>query len=238
MQDDATVVQQRDRLAQVFDEVELMAREQQVATLARVLRDDVGQEAHGERVEAGEGLVQHEQVGRVHHRRRQLHALRHAPRQRRDLVALALGEVELLEQGARASAALVAVEPVEARDPHEEVEHAHVAVEAALLRHVAPHATVVVGDRAVAPRQGAGVGCEHAEQDAHQRGLPGPVGTEEPDDPPGRDVEVDRVEHGAVAESLRDATRRQLCLHGWPRWSRVDSLARAGTPSGYPGPVS
>ena len=149
---DATVVEQRDRLAEVLDEVELMAREEEVATGARVLGDHVREEAHRDRIEPGERLVEHEEIGTVHHRRRQLHALRHAAGERRDLVARSRSARSSCSRSRRARRAPVdAVEAVEPRDPDQEIEHAHVAVQAAFLRHVAPPPPVGVGHRAVPP---------------------------------------------------------------------------------------
>ena len=122
------------------------------------LEDHLGQELHGGGIEAGEGLVEHEHVRLVDHGRGQLHPLGHAAGQVLDLVLAAVAEAEALEEVGGASLAGRLVEAVEAGDPREQVEHPHVAVEAALLRHVAPRAAVVVGGGPVAPRHGAGVG--------------------------------------------------------------------------------
>ena len=125
----------------------------------------------------------------------------------------AFGEVELLEQRGRAPAAVVPVEPVEARHPDQQVEHPHVAVQPPLLGHVAPGPTIRVGRGAVEPRQRACVGGEDPEEDPHQGGLAGTVGPEQSHDATGGDVEVDPVEHDAIAEALADAPRRQLSIH-------------------------
>ncbi len=213
VQHDPPVVDERDGLAEVLDEVELVAREQEVPPGAHVGEDHLRQELDGGRVEAGEGLVEHEHVGLVDHGRRQLHPLGHAAGQVLDLVLGAVGEAEPLEEVARVGLAGRLVEAVEARDPREQVEHAHVSVQAALLRHVAPRAAVVFGRGTVAPRHGAGVRLQDAEQDAHQRGLAGAVGPEQPDDPARGHVEVDALQHDAVAEPLADAARLQGVGH-------------------------
>src|SRR3546814_15838899 len=67
-------------------DLELVAREQQVPPGVDVLEDHVGEEVDRNGVEPGEGLIEHEQVGLVHHRRRQLDPLCHAARELEDLV--------------------------------------------------------------------------------------------------------------------------------------------------------
>ena len=98
-------IDQRDRLAEILDEVELMAREQHVASIGHVVEHDLRQELHGAGIEPGERLVEHDQVGSVHHRRRELHPLGHPARQVADRVAGAVLETEPGEQVERPLAA-------------------------------------------------------------------------------------------------------------------------------------
>ena len=92
-------IDQRDRLAEILDEVELMAREQHVASIRDVVEHDLRQELHGARIESGERLVEHDQVGPVDHRRRELHPLRHPSRQVADRVASAVLEPRAVRAG-------------------------------------------------------------------------------------------------------------------------------------------
>ena len=96
----------------------------------------------GHRVEARERLVEHEHLGPVHERRRDLGALLVAERERLDGVVRALAEAESLEQlegvavrGGRAPA-------VQAGEVDRLLEHPHLRVEPALLGHVAEAAAV------------------------------------------------------------------------------------------------
>ena len=210
---DPTVVDEGDRLAEVLDEIELVAREEQVPPRADVVEDHRGQELHRRGVEAGEGLVEHEQVRLVDHRRRQLHPLRHAAGEVLDLVPAPVTQPEALEEVRRPAEPGGLVEAMEAGQPDELVQHPHVPVQAALLGHVAPRATVVVVGGTAAPLHDAGVGWEHAEQDPHERRLAGAVRSEQPDHATGRHLEVDVVEHHPLAEPLADAPRAEGVSH-------------------------
>ena len=104
---------------------------------------------------------------------------------------------------------------MEPGDPHEQVGHPHVAVEAALLGHVPPRAcgrSSVAGD--LAPRDRASVGLQHPEQDAHQGGLAGAVRSEQADHPSGGHLEVDAIEHHPIAEPLADGVGPKRSMHG------------------------
>src|SRR3546814_13616658 len=92
-------------------------------------------------------------------------------------------------------------------------DHPKVPVEAALLGHVAPRPSVVVGGGPAAPLHRPGVGLEHAEEHPHQRRLAGAVGAEEAHHPAGRHLSVDPVEHDPIAEALMDSTPPQGVGH-------------------------
>ncbi len=161
-------IDQRDRLAEILDEVELVAREQHVASLGDVVEHDLRQELHGAGVEPGERLVEHDQIGPVHHRRRQLHPLGHPTRQVADRVAGTVLETEPGEQVERPLLCHPLVESVQPCDPHEVVGDTHVAVEPPLLGHVAPRPPVLGGGTSALPLDRAGIRIEHAEDDPHQ----------------------------------------------------------------------
>ncbi len=100
-QHNLAVVDERDRVAEILDEVELVAREQQVATGGNVLAYDIGEELDRDGIETGEWFVQDEERGLVHHRGGELHALRHATREVLHVVPTAVAESELVEQALR-----------------------------------------------------------------------------------------------------------------------------------------
>ena len=57
-----------DVLAQVLDDVELVAGEQHAGAATRDVAEQPGHRVHRDRVQPGERLVEHQQVGRVHQR--------------------------------------------------------------------------------------------------------------------------------------------------------------------------
>jgi hypothetical protein len=110
--DDATAVDDRDVLADVLHELELMAREENGGTAGRLAAEHLGERAHGEGIESRERLVEHEQLGLVQERRRKLGALLVPVRELLDLRAGAVGEVEPLEPLGRRRACRGRGEPV------------------------------------------------------------------------------------------------------------------------------
>ena len=177
-----------DRLAEVLDQVELMAREPEVAP-ARVsaVITSGGSDRYG--IEAGERLVEHQEVGAVHHRGGELHALRHAPDRVEVLSRSSSARSSCPRSCTRASLPLDAIEAVQARDPHRQVETRMRGTGAV------PAACTPIGGgrrphRTVLPRERARLRREDAEEDAHQRGLAGAVRSGGPTTTPGRNLEV------------------------------------------------
>ena len=81
------------------------------------------------------------------------------------------------------------------------VTRVHCRVQAALLRHVAPPLTIQRGDPVAVPLQVATIGLQDTEQDAQQRGLTRPVGSEQTDEDAGFDIDGDAVQGCPVPES-------------------------------------
>ena len=71
----AAVVDDRHGLADVLDKLELMRGEEHRHTARRLLAQHVGQQVADDRIEAGERLVEDEQIRAMHERRRELHPL-------------------------------------------------------------------------------------------------------------------------------------------------------------------
>ena len=66
------------------------------------------------------------------------------------------------------------------------------------------HGVGLAGDVESEHRRVARVGGEQRREDAHGGRLAGAVGAEQAEDRPGRDLEIDAVEGGDVAEALHD----------------------------------
>ncbi len=156
-----------------------MAREDDRHPPGGLLAEHAGQDVDPDGVEAAERLVEHERLGAVDERGRELHALLVAERERLGAVPLAVADAEDLGRALRLGPGVRGLEPVQAREIDELVEHPHLRVQAALLRHVAEAATHLGVHGSAAPADLAGVGLQHAEGDPHRRGLAGAVRTDE-----------------------------------------------------------
>ena len=93
--DDLSAVDDDRSLAEVLDEVELVRREQHRRPAPGLGDEHLGQRVDGDRVEPGERLVEHQDVGLVDQRADQLHPLLVAEREVLELVAGAIGEAQL-----------------------------------------------------------------------------------------------------------------------------------------------
>ena len=109
--DDAAVVDDRDLLADVLDELELVAGEEDGGAARRLAAEHLGERVHRDRVEAGERLVEDEQLGLVQQRGRELCALLVAVRELLHLRAGAILEAEPLEPASRPRARRRVVSP-------------------------------------------------------------------------------------------------------------------------------
>ncbi len=176
---DAAVGDDHEVVAEALDDVELVRREQHGGSGCRGIRQHALHRLDRHRVEARERLVEHEHLGAVHERRGDLRALLVAEREALDGVVRALAEAEPLQQLERVAARGGRGPAVQPGEVHGLLEHAHLRVEAALLGHVAEATSVDVGDGPAVERHRAAVGREHAEDDAHGRGLAGAVAADE-----------------------------------------------------------
>ena len=172
------------------------------------------QHVDADRVEAGERLVEHEQLGAVHERRAELHALLVAERQRLDAIAGTVGDPEPLEPARGGLGRRGPRQPVQRGEVGELVVHAHLRVEAALLRHVAEAGARLEIDGLPAPADLAAVGLEHPEDDPHRRGLAGPVRPHEAEELSGLDAEGQVVEGDDVAVPARQVDHFEHPLQG------------------------
>src|SRR2546430_6762 len=78
----------------------------------------------------------------------------------------------------------------------------------------APHGVRLAGDVEAEHRRVAGVGPQERGEDTDGGGLAGAVRAQEPEDGAGRNLEVDSVEGGEVAEALHDPVDDDCVLVG------------------------
>ncbi len=145
-----------------------------------------GHDVHGERVEARERLVEDQHLGVVHECGGDLRALLVSEREGLDVVGEALAEPELLEQRGRAGLGIRSREPVEPREVDDLLEDLHLRVEPAFLGHVPESPAIGCRHLGAVERHRSGILRQHAEDDAHRRGLAGAVSADESGEAPWR----------------------------------------------------
>ena len=208
-------------------------RRQEDGLAAAVRVDDRrAQDLLVDRVEARERLVEHEELRIVQHRRDELHLLLHALRERLHAAVAPAAERHALEPVGGAAACLGRGDALEPREEDDAIEHAHLLVEAPLLRQVADafeHAAIearVLVEQEHPPR----VAPEDAERDAQRGRLAGAVRTEQPIDGAGRHRERERLD--------RDVSRIALGRPSICTASPVIAVPSSIRPSRWRAPAS
>ena len=165
----------------------------------------LGEHVDADGVEAGERLVEHQQLGVVDQRGRELHALLVAERELLDAVAGALGEAEPLDPAVGRRGASSVATPCSRAKYVELVADAHLRVQAALLGHVAEARAGREVDRArrssgPSPRSGSSTPSTMRIVVV----LPAPLGPTKPNIWPGSTVKRQPVERHDVAVAARE----------------------------------
>ncbi len=190
-----------DLFAQVFDDVELVGREQDAGPRGGSFGDDRSHRLGGHGIEAGERFVEHEEIWLVHQRHGELRSLLIASRQLLDQGVRTVGQTQALEPVVGPVLRLGAAQSRQPSEVDDLLADLHSGVEAPFLGHVADPAPRPVVDRSTLPRDGSPIGPDHPEDRPHRGGLPRPIGSEETDQRSGRNREVQAVDgdHRSVA---------------------------------------
>ena len=190
-------------VAEIFDEREQVGAEQDRAAGRGVFADDGLDGADAHRIEARQGLIEHEQARLVEERCADRGLLAHAAGEvRRDGVALG-GELESLEEligaGFPAGEFVRRGDEAEVFEDGEVVEQFRIVgdVGEALLGFDRPGADVESADAG-----GAGRGSEDAGDAAHRGGLAGAVGADQGDDAAWVDRSGGVVQRGELLVAL------------------------------------
>jgi hypothetical protein len=200
---DSAVVDEHDGLADVLDQVELVAGEDHGPPAGRLGRDDGRELLDGQGVEPAERLVEDQQIGVVDQGGGQLHPLLHAPREPLELLIDPVTELQLAQQPVHPFAGVVLGQVPQPAEVDELVPDPHLEVEAPLLGHVAPAGAVGPTGRLAPPPDLAVVDRHDPEHDPHHGGLARSVGSQQADDPARGNGEPDPVEYRASAELHR-----------------------------------
>ncbi len=204
-EDGATVVDDGDVVAEVLDEIELVAGEEDGGTSGGLLADDLAEGFDADRVEAGEGFVEDEQIGLVGEGDDELDSLLVAVGELLEAGCGAVGESEAVEPVIGGLSGLGGGATVEAGEVDDLFSDAHAGVEAALFGHVAEATASGVGDGLVAPADVAGIEVDEAEDATHGGGLAGAVGPEEAEHAAWLRAEAAALEGDNIAEAFVEA---------------------------------
>ena len=208
LRDHPAVIDHRDPVGELVGLLEVLGREHDRRPLAHELAHDRPDLVAAARIEPGGGLVEKQDPRTREQARREVEPAAHPSGVRACRAVGGVGELEALQQLVRPPSRLVARE-VEQAAEHLQVlpsgedlvdgrelpgEPEQLANGRGLVHHVAP-------EYLRAPR----VRREQRREHAHERGLPGPVRPEQPEDRPLRDVEVDSRQRNRRAEALDHA---------------------------------
>jgi len=155
------------------------------------------------RVQSGGRLVEEDDARVPDERHGKVQPAPHATRVGRDHLPGHLEQVEPVEKFTGAAAACTPIEVVKIRHQHEVLLAGEQVVHRRELASDADgcaHRVRVAGRIEAGDANLTGVRVEECREDLHSGGLPGPVGTEQREDCPFRDVEIDAVEHDLVSE--------------------------------------
>ena len=172
-------------LAQVLDDVELVAGEQHGRAAASDPAEQRGHRIHRDRVETRKRFVEHQQVRSVHEGGGKLHPLLVAVRQVIQARRLPVAETESAQPPVGLPRRRRGGQPGQSAEEHQLVSDPHLRIQAALFRHVPEPAPIRGTDRPPTPPHEAGVGNDKPENRAHRRRLPGPVWTDKAGQPAG-----------------------------------------------------
>ena len=181
--DDPSRVEDDDVLADVLDQIELVAREQHGRAVGGDLGEQVGHGGDGERVETRERFVEDEQLGLVDQRGDQLHPLLVAVRQGVEPVPRPGRQAQPVEPHVDAALHRDSASTTEPTQVDELVADTHARIEATLLRHVPEPGALLRTDLGALPADRAAVQGDEAEHRPHGRCLPGAVRPKEAGEP-------------------------------------------------------
>ena len=206
---DAAAVDDRDAVAQTVGLVHVMRGEKQrAALLSAQMRDHLPHRNTRDRVEAGGGLVQKQELRVVHQAARDLQPSPHAARQSGGERVGAVGEADGFEQLRGALAPARTGDAVQAGVNAQILGAGEFGVAGHVLRNDADggaHRIGVVNDIVPGHNGRAAGGRHQRRQHADERALARAVGSQKAEDLAARHVETDVVDRQQRAEALADA---------------------------------
>ena len=216
---DPTLVHDDETVAELLGLVHVVGRDDEGDALPLESEEAVPQDVPGLRVQTGRGLVEEQQLGVVDEAAGDDQPALHAAGEVLDLVGPALAQLGEVEQLSGPLPHLCAAQSEEPPVDPQVLLDGELLVEQVLLRAVAdacPDLLPVDGRVETEDAQLAARHRRDARDHPHRRGLPRPVGSEEPERFTLAHLDVDGVDSGEVAELLRQVTRgeEQVIGHG------------------------
>jgi hypothetical protein len=203
-EDEVSIVDERDGVAELFDLVHAMGREKDGAALAAEVDEGVLQNDGVDGIESAEGLVHDDEFGLMQQGRDELDLLLHSLGELFSLFADGVGDPEALAPVVGALAGGGRAETVELPQEDELVHHLHLLIETALLGQVADAMEVLAGEGLAEETDGAGIGHRNADHHTDGGGFAGAIGAEETEHGAGFDVEADVVDGDFCVVDLTD----------------------------------
>src|ERR1019366_7948621 len=204
---------ERDDAAHPLGLLEDVRREDDRLALPLELRQEVLDEDDVDRVKAGERLVEDEHLRIVHDRAEELHLLLHALAQLLGLLLEPRTKVHRVDPRREALHRGLTVHALDRREKQELVDDLHLPVEAALLGQVADAFLQPVVHLLAEHADLARVRLRDVHDHADRGRLPGAVRPEETERGAVRDLEVEVVDGGELAEALHDTPERDRGRH-------------------------
>src|SRR5215203_387240 len=204
VQHGSAIGDQADVVAHPLGQLHAVGGEHDALARGPVLPEQVPEQLLVDGIEAGERLVQDEQVRLVENGADELHLLLHALRQLLDLGFGPLGELHPLQPALDVGPELGPLEAADLAEEEELVHHRHPAVEPALLGQVADPPQILRRPRMAEDRDLARVLGRDVHDHADGRRLARPVGPQQAEDAPRRHRHRDVVHRDEVPVGLAD----------------------------------
>ena len=165
---------------------------------------------HPKRVEAVAGFIQNQHIRPMNQGHRDPETLPIAQRQRASRSMLPMVQLQIGDDRGRGDARRPPIPPLQAGRGVDRFRHSQLAIPRRSLNqvpHSAPHSPVGVDHRAAQHLRRSAVRSQHAQQQPHQSRLACPVETDQRDNLPGTDFQVDAGNSLLVAEAPGDGVR-------------------------------
>ncbi len=206
--DDLAVVEDDDVVGELVGLLQILGGEQHRDAVGHQPAHHAPQVGAAARVEPGGGLVEEEHLGAADQAGGQVEAAAHAAGVGLGGTPAGVGQVEALQQLARACPGVGTGHAQQAADHHQVLDAGEHLVDGGVLARQADqraHLVCLARHVVAADAGGAGVGTQQGRQDAHRGGLARPVGAQHAQQPPLWHDKVHPVQRAGLPVALHQA---------------------------------